>query len=144
MAKQKVPSSRCRNCLVLIEAVKQTDGSFVMFNEDQTEHHCKALGAVYPDGLPGHNDTDTSAEAAVAVGERLRDKQLEVLGIVRRSERGATAHEVAALCPQPVQGVNSRTNELAKLGYIHDSGERRLGPHGKRVIVWKASQQTTV
>lgn len=97
------------------------------------------LGPVYPDGLPGHNETDTSLEAAVTVAPRLREKQWEVYRLVLGSERaGATAHQVSARSASgmPVQSVNSRTNELHKLGLIADSGLRRIGREGKRCIVW--------
>jgi hypothetical protein len=107
-------------------------------------HKCEQpkqeLGPVYPDGLPGHNQTDTSTEASESVVTRLREKQLEVLLAIRGAgPAGMTAHEVSErLQTMPVQSVNSRTNELAKLGRIEDSGERRRGPYGKRVIVWVA------
>jgi hypothetical protein len=97
------------------------------------------LDPVHPDGLPGHNDTDTSTAAAAAVLPRLRDQQVAVFAAIRKAERsGLTAHQIAVETGFPVQGCNSRTNELHKLGLIVDSGLRRVGPYNARVIVWMA------
>jgi len=93
---------------------------------------------IYPDGLPGHNDSDTSTAAAVKVLKTLQRKHIEILHLFESAkDQMATAHEITARSTMPIQSVNSRTSELVNLGYLTDSDHRRIGPYGSPTIVFK-------
>lgn len=94
----------------------------------------------YPDGLPGHARAETSRQAAEAVAPMLRDRQQRVLDAIRsRGSAGATADEVLeALGLWNPNHVAPRVTELAALGLIERTGERRRTRSGCLADVWRA------
>ncbi len=93
----------------------------------------------YPDGLPGHRG-GTSREAAEVVVITLRDRQQRVLDVIRaRGEKGATADEVLeALGEWNPNRTAPRITELAALGLIEKTGERRRTRSGCMADAWRA------
>ena len=89
----------------------------------------------YPNA-PGHRGRPTSRAAAEAIqpaSALLRDRCLREL----EASMGLTADEVAGRLGLSILSVRPRCAELARLGKIRDSGERRRnGVSGKRAIVW--------
>ena len=87
---------------------------------------------------PGGRSRNTSAEAADAVKPKaplLRNLCLDLL----IASTGLTVHETAARAGWPVPSIQPRIAELAALGLIIDSGERRRNASGKKAIVWKVA-----
>lgn len=90
---------------------------------------------------PGWKRTDTSAAAADAIAasaKTVRDKAHKA--ILAAGERGLTAVELSDVLKLDRMTVQPRTSELRALGLIHDSGQRRANPGGKRAIVWCAGK----
>lgn len=86
---------------------------------------------------PGHQDTDTSLEAAVSMSERAVSLRAACLGILRY--RDATADECATLLRESVLSIRPRISELRRMGFADDSGKRRFNRSGKRAIVWRST-----
>jgi hypothetical protein len=90
----------------------------------------------YPN-WPGFRARDTSKAAADAIApnaETLRDHVLNWfhnLGLA-----GLTADEAAAWMCRDILSIRPRVAELAKMGRIRDSGQRRKNKSGKSAIVW--------
>jgi hypothetical protein len=93
----------------------------------------------YPDGLPGHRG-GTSREAAEVVAITLRERQQRVLDFLReRGDRGATVDEILeALGEWNVNRIAPRVTEMAKLGRIEKTGERRRTRSGCMADAWRA------
>ena len=95
--------------------------------------------ASYPDA-PGHQDRDTSRDAAQAMRDHQGTIQARVLRALQ--QRPMASFEIAAATGISYRSVQPRTAELARAGkerpaLIHDSGERRQDPEtGHRAIVW--------
>ncbi len=92
----------------------------------------------YPDA-PGYRRTDTSRQAAASMMPRagtLQDVVLKALG-----HHGPLAtFEMPAKVGATYRALQPRTSELAKKGFIVDSGERRVDPEtGRSAIVWRAA-----
>lgn len=88
----------------------------------------------YPSS-PGFQARDTSRAAAEHVAPTaalLRNRCLEV---VERS-MGLTADEVAGRLGLSILSVRPRITELARLGKVRDSGDRRPNASGRTAIVW--------
>lgn len=88
----------------------------------------------YP-GLPGFQNRDTSraaADHAAPAAPLLRDKALAVL----ERSNGLTADQVAAKLGESILSIRPRVTELARLGKVRDSGERRANSSGRSAIVW--------
>ena len=89
----------------------------------------------YPHG-PGAQDRDTSREAAEGMIRAVPTLRAEALDVLERSN-GLTADEVAGRLGMSILSIRPRISELARLGKIRDSGERRRNPSsGKRAVVW--------
>lgn len=92
---------------------------------------------------PGDTGRDTSVEAAEAMrptAALLRDR---VLDRVRGAgQDGMTADECATALGESVLAVRPRFSELAALGRIVDSEQRRANLSGRRAIVWRARAPT--
>ncbi len=89
---------------------------------------------IYPHA-PGHQDTDTSKEAAESIKPcvvSLRLACLSALGI-----NPMTADEVASSLRKSILSIRPRLTELRRLGQIEDTGWRRPNESGKRAIVWR-------
>ena len=89
---------------------------------------------IYPQ-LSGSMPRDTSEAAAEAIREcaaTLRAKALDAI-----SRQPATADEVADQVGASILAMRPRVTELAKMGQIEDSGERRKNASGRSAIVWR-------
>jgi hypothetical protein len=92
----------------------------------------------YPDA-PGHQDTDTSRDAAESIeGVAGRIRQMVHRAIDAAGERGLTTNECADLLGIDKGTVQPRTSELRLLGKIYDGGARRRNASGRTAIVWVA------
>lgn len=88
----------------------------------------------YPQ-VPGWKSRETSRQAAERIdASTLRAKVLECI----KAHGPCTADEAAAHLRIDRLSVRPRCSELARLGKLHDSGERRLNASGKRAIAWQA------
>lgn len=94
---------------------------------------------VYPQ-YPGFKSRETSQIAAdriAPVAPTLRDK---VLSIYRDTAAGLTADEVAAKLRLTPFSVRPRVSELARMGLLKDTMERRANASSGRIaIVWRAA-----
>lgn len=89
-------------------------------------------------------DPSTSWEAARSV-TGIRESQQQVLDLFRAfgpmtDEAAYTEHRRYSLSAhiQSVSGFRTRRSELVARGLLEDSGERRVGSTGRRMIVWRA------
>ena len=80
-------------------------------------------------------DTAQAAAAAVPAGI-LRDR---VLAVIERTN-GLTADECSGRMGLSILSVRPRFSELARLGKVRDTGERRANNSGRQAIVWMAVQ----
>ena len=92
--------------------------------------------ASYPDGLPGHHGRDTERAAAEFVAETGLEGKLR---LVHDLVDGNGA--VGATYPEVVEQLGSdsfqrRLSDLARLGFVVDSGLRRPSPRGRPCTVW--------
>ena len=82
--------------------------------------------------------TDTSREAGESISLVAGTLRHEVYtASIQSDERGMTTSELAAGLNRPYSGIQPRTSELKKHGYIFDSGERRPNAFGNNEIVWR-------
>lgn len=87
----------------------------------------------YPDG-PGYRNQDTSklaAEAMSASAPLLRERCLAVLAFGPK-----TPDEVAQRLDLSILSVRPRFTELARMGRITDTGQRRRNASGRMAKVW--------
>lgn len=96
-----------------------------------------------PVAVARRTDPSTSWEAARSV-TGIRKSQLDVLDTFRygpmTDEEAWSVYEgIPHRRRQSVSGFRTRRAELVKARLIEDSGERRVGSTGRRMIVWKAA-----
>lgn len=89
---------------------------------------------IYPN-VPGSMPRDTSEAAAESIRESAETLRAKALDAIRRQP--ATADEVADRIGSSILAVRPRVTELAKMGRIEDSGERRKNASGRSAIVWR-------
>ncbi|MGE4164218.1 MAG: hypothetical protein AB7G23_21050 [Vicinamibacterales bacterium] len=84
----------------------------------------------------GSETSRDGAEDALSNAHKVKAKVWRELAAAGRA--GLTPHELIAAIPEHAEGsVRNRCNELVIEGYAEDSGERRLSPKGKFVVVWR-------
>ena len=89
----------------------------------------------YP-AQPGARDRDTSIKAAEAIASKAPTLRAATLAAFQHSN-GLTADEAADVIGASILSVRPRVTELARLGELEDSGERRRNHSGKAAIVWR-------
>jgi hypothetical protein len=88
------------------------------------------------------SDPDTSQEAADSltpqtVGARCQ----ELYNLIAAHPRaGLTVHDLVAITGYDRGNTARRITDLRQAGWIRDTGVRRLGPSGRRSIVWAATR----
>ena len=100
-------------------------------------HDLFSYAPSYPQ-TPGFKVRNTSRTAAQGMKSRapsIRDKVLNAI-----KQRPMASFEVAEAIGVTYRSTQPRTSELAAMGLIVDSGQRRFDPEtGKQVIVWAAA-----
>jgi predicted XRE-type DNA-binding protein len=92
---------------------------------------------VYP-SQPGFKLRDTSRAAARDMKSRMPSIRNLVLNAIK--QRPQASFEIANTIGVSYRSTQPRTSELARMGLIVDSGQRRFDPEtGKQVIVWAAA-----
>lgn len=90
------------------------------------------------------NDTDTSKQAAI-LAQKNRLSHAQLIWMQLREKGPMTTEEIANSFEKPmlIQTASARVNDLKKLGYIRDTGERRhvRGSSGTLGIVHEAVYQ---
>ena len=87
-----------------------------------------------------HDAPDTSREGADTIADSAGTLRGRVYRFfLSRGTYGATDAEIAIICGIPIQSVNPRRGELARLGLIALNGKRRPTPTGCQARVWIAS-----
>jgi predicted transcriptional regulator len=86
-------------------------------------------------GLPPHVDQDTSREAARAIKEDANTIRARIRELIGQSS-GLTCDEVEMKTGLSHQTASARIRELALLGDIVDSSQRRPTRSGRKAIVW--------
>lgn len=81
---------------------------------------------------------DTSEAAAEAMQDRAETLRAKALDAISRQP--ATADEVAGQVGASILAMRPRITELAKMGRIEDSGERRKNASGRSAIVWRSTK----
>ena len=92
----------------------------------------------YPVG-PGYTNNTTSLEAALKVEPAVTSMRGKVLAFIRaRGHEGATPDEIASALNMLVVTARPRTTELARVGLVVDSHQRRRNENGNNSIVYIA------
>lgn len=89
---------------------------------------------------PGHKKRDTSRAAAKAIEDRAPTLRDQCLAIFSYFCVDATADEVAEKLDKSLLAIRPRITELARMGLITDTGQRRENASGKMAIVWKRTE----
>ena len=93
--------------------------------------------APYP-ASPGFKEPTTSRDAARAVSSSALLLRERVFAAVRDAgARGMTADEAAEAVVESVLAVRPRVSELAKVGRVIPTGERRRNSSGLGAKAWK-------
>jgi DNA-binding HxlR family transcriptional regulator len=103
-----------------------------------------------PHMLARASDPDTSKDAAAIAA--LSPTSGAIKGAIMRALRKhgpRTAFELRELyladgigpACQP-NTINRRVSDLANMGFVHDTGQRRKTPDGRQAIVWRALTRT--
>jgi hypothetical protein len=87
-----------------------------------------------------NTDPHTSSEAAESLGERSVGARCQELYALIHHYGGLTTHQLVALTGHDRGNTARRITDLHQAGWIKDSGVRRLGPTGRRSIVWEPVQ----
>lgn len=93
--------------------------------------------ARYPNA-PGWKRDGTSQQAARSVAHQagnLRDRVLQAL-----RQRPSTADELAGILGETPFSIRPRVTELAKLGKILETDNRRRNASGRLATVWRARE----
>lgn len=92
-------------------------------------------------GLAPHNQEETSRAAAESIDPHKGTLQWEVLRYIRKMGRyGATADEGAHALDLDSNTYTPRRRELAIMGFIIKSGEKRKTRSGRQAFVWVAHE----
>lgn len=94
----------------------------------------------YP-AQPGASDRETSIAAADAIAGKAPTLRAATLAAIQVSD-GLTADETADVLGASILSIRPRVTELARLGELEDSGERRANHSGKAAIVWRKRWKT--
>lgn len=96
------------------------------------------MNAPYPH-FPGFKSPGTSQDAAERIEPRSATLRRLVMGALESSPRGLTADECAAMLGESVLSIRPRFSEMARMGMIEESGERRRNESGARANVYRAA-----
>jgi len=84
-------------------------------------------------------DPHTSHLAAKTTPRRLQDRERVMHALVKTGAEGLTDSELSERLPDMHSGsISKRRGDLAKAGFVGDSGRRRETPRGRKAIVWRA------
>jgi hypothetical protein len=90
-------------------------------------------------GMVRQPAVDTSTEAAKAVAKMRSKLQVAVYGALASAHFGMTDEDLDfRLRGYGRSTVSKRRTELTQLGFIVNSGERRINSRGRSMVVWKA------
>lgn len=87
---------------------------------------------------PGYKARDTAKAAAEVMRPKAHKWRERVLHAITDTE-GLTCDEIALMLGASVLTVRPRVTELARMEKLVDSGRRRPGISGARMIVWKTA-----
>lgn len=90
------------------------------------------------DAYARHSDPETSHAAAQDMESKANRLESLVLAFLLEYRGGLTSHELVAATGLNWNTLTPRIRPLVRKGLVMDSGERRVGPCGKKCIVWKA------
>jgi hypothetical protein len=82
-----------------------------------------------------HNGTPTSRAAALSIMPRAGTLRAKVLATIIATN-GATNEQISDRTGMLLQTVCARVNELARGGFIEDSGRTNRGRSGRDAVVW--------
>ena len=85
---------------------------------------------------PAQRHSDTSVAAATAIKPKIGPLQAKILAFLRLCPEGATDEEMQSDIPMGANTQRPRRRELELMGYVVDSGNRRLNASGKLAVVW--------
>lgn len=90
-------------------------------------------------GMPGFKEPTTSKEAAEKIASSvavLRQRSFDTI----KASGPMTADEVAAALGKDWRSIRPRVSELATMGKIEATGERRLNDTGMSATVWRIKE----
>lgn len=89
-------------------------------------------GAAYARG----SDPDTSHEAAEEVSHKAANRYEKMVYNSLRTGGPMTTHDLVENLGLAWNTISPRIKPLRRKGMVRDTGKRRIGPAGKRCIVW--------
>lgn len=81
-----------------------------------------------------HGGAETSQDAFKHAEASIKQTQQEILDLLQHLTLGITSKEYAAIVGKGINAISGRFSELAKMGRIHKTGDRRDG-----CAVWKVT-----
>ena len=78
----------------------------------------------------------TSIDAARLALPRSGTARLKVLAAIANAPEGLTDHQIVAVTLRQLCTINPRRLELVQLGWVEDSGKRRMFREHSPAIVW--------
>lgn len=88
-------------------------------------------------------DRETSIAAARSVAGKAGTGRAIALETLRAHPDGLTDEELSRITGIYMNSIGKRRTELTQAGLVRDSGIRRESSRGSRMIVWKATEETT-
>jgi hypothetical protein len=87
---------------------------------------------------PGFKTSGPSQEAANRIAPKAKSLRDKAIDIFKQHHRlGLTADEMAFLLNVSILSIRPRFTELARMGLIEDTGQRRRNEFGSNVTVWR-------
>jgi hypothetical protein len=92
----------------------------------------------FGEALARGSDPITSHEAAASVRGAVSARLYRlILWALSRHPEGLICSEIVVMVCEQWNTISPRLKPMRKVYLIHDSGEMRTGPSGRRQIVWK-------
>lgn len=89
-----------------------------------------------------HGDTDTAIAAAHLAAAQTGNQRVRIIYALQRAGRkGLTNTEIGEIEGISDTAHRTRRKELEELGWVVDSGRRRMTPSGAEAIVWRLSPE---
>jgi hypothetical protein len=90
-----------------------------------------------PMSVPYVAGSETSEAAAERIEPHVDSQRGQLLEILRANEGGLTDGEMQVMAALDPSSERPRRIELQRLGWVRDSGRRRLTRAGRKAVVWE-------
>lgn len=98
---------------------------------------CRRPPVDTPLPVPYAVGSDTSEEAAKRIEPHVNSQRGQLLELLRAHPAGLTDEQMQAMAAMAGHSQSPRRLELQRLGWVRDSGRRRLTRSGRNAVVWE-------